>query len=338
MSALDSAWIGVAQREEWRAALAGISHGFEHLPEFSSAAAKVSGHEPGLWTCAGASARAACPLVRRSCPGGGFDVATPLGFSGFAIAGELPGLADAWTSDWKARGAIAGYVQLSAFKSPAEWRALLPGLSASLHDGPDCWLWHLQRPVDDLLASMSSKHRQLLNKWLREGAEVVWDQDELLPRFQALYAQFQQRRELGAAYRYSAEALKELACAPGALLVGARGDGGDVEAVTLFLSGARQATSFLNAATETGRRHSRGLYWMAALRLRDAGVELLNLGGGLNNDDALAQFKQRLGAVRAQTLVLRQVFDSARFDHACALAGVEPRTDGFFPPWLKSPA
>ena len=115
--------------------------------------------------------------------------------------------------------------------------------------------------------------------------------------------------------------------------VGARDDRGAIEAVTLFLWHGRQADSFLNAATPEGRRHSRGLYWHGALRLRRLGVDNLNLGGGVTDGDELARFKQRLGASARDTLALRQVFDPERFGRACSAAGVAAAASARFPPW-----
>lgn len=335
MSHPDCQWIGLDDYTAWLNAIAALPTGFEHRPEFSDAAKRVTGNEAGLWTCE-RGGRVACPLLRRAAPGGGFDIVTPMGFSGFAMTAELSGLVEAWSSDWHDRGAIAAYVQLSPALSPAQWKALLPGLSDSLHPGQECWIWNLEQPVSDLLSAMSSKHRQLLQKWLREDVPVVWDLEELLPRLKELYQQFIDRKQVAAAYRYPPDALELLARAPGAFLVGARGDAGEVEAVTLFLSSGSQATSFLNAAAVPGRRHSRGLYWLAALRLRELGVTSMNLGGGLKNGDELSHFKQRMGTGRAPTLVLKQVLDCSRFYRACAIAGVDPGAEGVFPPWLAA--
>jgi hypothetical protein len=119
--------------------------------------------------------------------------------------------------------------------------------------------------------------------------------------------------------------------------VGARGEDGAIEAITIFLHAGARGEGFLNAATLSGRRHSRGLYWQAMLDLRAAGVRELNIGGGIQAGDGLSEFKQRLGARRAPTLALRQVFDEVRYREACASAGVEATIDGYFPAWRRRP-
>lgn len=332
-----SEWIPLAARDRWEAALQGIPHGFAHRPEYSAAVASVGGHAAGLWAWQDDRGRAACPLLRRASPGGGFDIATPLGFAGFACAGDTTGLEAAWSGHWREAGALCAYVQLSPWREAADWRIGLPGLAGQLSPSRECWLWDLRPAPDALAAAMAPKHRQLLHKWQRESARLCWDAARLRPAFDRLYADFLARRDIGAAYRFTPAAMAELSEAPGVLWVGALDAQGEVEAVTVFLWHGEFADSFLNAATPAGRAHSRGLYWQGALRLRELGVRWLNLGGGLRDGDELARFKQRLGASPRRTLVLRQVFDAAGFERACATAGVAAGVTANagerFPPW-----
>lgn len=318
----------------WLDAIEGMPHDFGHRPEYALAATAVTGFPTSLWMYEGESGRAACVVAVREAPDG-FDIATPLGFAGVSITGDVPGLGEAWTGDWKDRGAISAYVQLSPFRSPAQWRQLVPELSGFMQPAQDCWCWDLRPEPDALLAGMSSKHRQLLRKWLREEARVEWDQRILLEHFNRLYAEFLERQVIASIYHYLSPPLAVLAAAPGSLMVGARNAQGEIEAVTMFLHAGATADSFLNAATPAGRRHSRGLYWLGLLRLRELGVNHLNLGGGISPGDGLSDFKDRLGAARSPTLALKQVFDQDRFDSACAAAGVPADKSGYFPAWRR---
>lgn len=326
--------IPIGEHERWLRAIDAMPHDFGHRPEYALAATAVTGFETALWVYEGGAGRAACVVALRDAPGG-FDIATPLGFAGFATSGDVSALADAWTADWRRRGAISAYVQLSPFRSPGQWRKLLPALAEWLQPAQDCWCWDLRPEADALLAAMSSKHRQLLRKWLREDPRVEWDQPVLLARFNELYAGFLGRQSIASIYHYHASQLALLAAAPGSLLVGARNEHGDIEAVTMFLYSGETSDSFLNAATLTGRRHSRGLYWLGALRLRELGVQHLNLGGGIVPGDGLSEFKDRLGAARSPTLALKQVFDRDRYVAACVTTGVPADEKGYFPAWRK---
>lgn len=331
---MSSAWIPLAERGPWLAALEGIDHGFAHRPEYSAATAHASGHEPGLWAWQGRQGRAICALGRRPAPGGGFDIATPLGFGGFAIEGSTDGLVADWTRFWREAGALDAYVQLSPARLATDWQSLLGGEGVDLRGSRECWLWDLRPSPAELLAGMHANHRRFLQQWLESPPVLAEDADELRPAFLRLYADFVEARDVGAYYRFKAASLVELDAAPGVHWLGARDAAGEIEAVVVFLRQGACADLFLATSTPEGRRHSRGLYWSAALRLRERGVATINLGGGIVDGDSLAQFKRRFGATSRPTLALRQVFDPPGFARACASARVDPDAAGRFPPWL----
>lgn len=324
--------LGADDDGAWDAALRGLPIAFGHQAGAVRAAARLLGAEPALWTCDADGGRAAVPLLLRR-DGRGVDIATPAGFAGLVAVGAMPSLAEAWTRDWQSRGAIAAYVQASPWCEgidEAGWAARGGAWGA----GPASLDWDLAPEPDALLSGMAPKHRQLLRKWLREDARVEWGQELLRDAFAPLYAGFLARTPVAPAYRHDAASIAMLAATPGAFFVGARGAGGALEAITLFGHAGGRGDSLLNAATVAGRRHSRGLYWMGALRLRELGVRGLNLGGGIGAGDGLAEFKLRLGATPRGSRVLRQVFDPPAFAAACAAAGVPPDA-AYFPPWRR---
>lgn len=315
----------------WRLELSGVRHEFGHTLEYVEAASAVTGFPSALWSYRGPDGKAACAIAMRPAPGGGFDVVTPLGFSGFALAGDVPELGDAWTQDWQRRGAIAAFVQLSPFLGPPEWKSLLPTQAAHLFPAQDCWSWDLHGSENELLMRMTPDNRQRIRKWLREDARIVWDQEELVDAFNGLYPEFVARNRISNVYRFPGCEIRRLSQADGSLFIGARGANGQIESVCIFLGKDARADFFLNASNSAGRRHSRGLYWSAGLRLRELGIETLNLGGGIKPGDSLSEFKRRFGARLAPTLSLRQVFDSNRYDSACRAVGVSPATANYFP-------
>jgi hypothetical protein len=72
------------------------------------------------------------------------------------------------------------------------------------------------------------------------------------------------------------------------------------------------------------------------LRLRELGVPILNLGGGVKVGAVVAEIKRRFGATRVPLGRVRQVYDHQRFDALCARAGVDPMDwSGYFPPYRK---
>ena len=75
-------------------------------------------------------------------------------------------------------------------------------------------------------------------------------------------------------------------------------DHGDVIAATLFLRHGASATYYLSWTTNLGRERNAAnlLLWQGLIRLRDAGVKWLDLGGMDARAPGLARFKLGLGA------------------------------------------
>jgi hypothetical protein len=79
-------------------------------------------------------------------------------------------------------------------------------------------------------------------------------------------------------------------------------------------------------------RHSAVLIWAGLLRLRDMGVPVLNLGGGIRPGDGVAEFKRRFGAMAVASYNLKQVFDVPRYAQLCGMRDVDPNDrSGYFP-------
>ena len=76
------------------------------------------------------------------------------------------------------------------------------------------------------------------------------------------------------------------------------------------------------------------LVWWAVERLRELGIERLNLGGGMREGDEVAEFKRSFGAAQHRLASLRQVYRPAAYEDLCRQAGVDPdRRSGYFPPY-----
>jgi hypothetical protein len=137
-----------------------------------------------------------------------------------------------------------------------------------------------------------------------------------------------QRVGAGHAYRHAPGALARLAESHLAWLGGVR-ENDTVVAVTLLLARGRHAEYFAFASTAAARHHARGLLWRGYERLAERGVEWINLGGGVHENDGLAQFKHAMGGQPQTSWRVRAIHDG----HAYELlsAGLPPTE--YFPPW-----
>jgi hypothetical protein len=110
-------------------------------------------------------------------------------------------------------------------------------------------------------------------------------------------------------------------------------------AAALFLRGAGAMHYFLAASTDEGRRAAAAnLVIYEAMRLaRDGGLDVLNLGGGLRDGDALHAFKCNFGPGRRPYHVGAAVHDRAAYDRLAAAAGAGPG-EQFFPAYRRPAA
>jgi hypothetical protein len=95
-------------------------------------------------------------------------------------------------------------------------------------------------------------------------------------------------------------------------------DGAGVAAVALFGHSFGVADYVINVSSVEGRKYSRILIWAAVKALKERGVTLLNLGGGVRPGDALEAFKRRFGGSAADVRVLMQVCDTGKYRQLCS--------------------
>ena len=317
--------VGLDDRAGWEQRLARVPHAFFHTWDYCRALAADSGAPISLWWHADGDELACCPIAERRF-GDAVDLVTPLGFSGFTTSGPMPTLAAAWRDWCIARGIVCAYIGLNPLLAdaagfdPAEVATAQTLYVLDLRQGPEALRGGLQA---------SLRHK------LRTAAPVEFSaggSDEAMLRFFVdAYPACFAGRGAGGAYRLHATTLEALARSPHAFLLGVRGPDG-FESVTLFGRTAATGDAFLNVCTEAGRSHAFTLLWHGALRLQDAGVPFLNLGGGIAEGDGVAQFKRRFGGQERRLQALRLVFDAPRYRALCAAVGADPEPSrGYFP-------
>ena len=270
----------------------------------------------------------ACPIAERPVDGRA-DVVTPYGFSGFSGTGPCPELPGLWASLARDRGYVCGYVGLSPLFGDASFAD-----PADVHPNKHVYVLDLTRSEAELHAALSTNRRRQLRGWHPAAHEL--DRDRLVDFFLAEYPRFMARKEAGAQFAFSTATLEAICRLPNVFLLGAERGDGTLEAVSVFVHTAHAGDFLLNAALAGAAHHSAPLLWSAAHRLRGLGVPSLNLGGGVEEGDSLAQFKERFGARKLPLLALKQVYDRAAYERLCRERGADPDDiESYFPPYRR---
>jgi hypothetical protein len=329
--------IPIADRLGWESAQAGLDPPPTQGWAYNRILAEAFDLPMELFVAEGAQGRATCPLFRRPIgEGPHFDLATPVGFGGFAGQGALPGLGAAWRTFWRAEGAVTAYIQLHPLTAEGLLEGPLAELAVDAGPGPVTVVLPLAGLTsEDILAGMRRDHRSRIRQWLAREGRYELHQAALADAFVEMFPAFRDERGMGALYRLPEPALRDLTELDACWMVGARGEDGGVEAVSMFLFSPAGGDYHLNAARGDGRRHARALVWRAILEALDRGLPALHLSGGVASGDSLDEFKTGFGGRREASAVLRCVLDPDAYRALCSEAGLEAGTDGYFPAYRR---
>ncbi|HEV2852072.1 MAG TPA: hypothetical protein VHC97_04635 [Thermoanaerobaculia bacterium] len=310
--------IPLAAPDAWREALRDVPHEVWHTWEHCAALALTVPHEIFLYRYEAGPVRVVAPLLERRL-GPHVDIATLPGFAGFVATSGDPDFPRHWEGFARDRGYVCGYLGLHPFLGdPLDFDPLEGSNSVYVLD--------LRRGPDALFAALDRNRRRQLKDWEQTSAGLLRDRDELTGFLVREYPAFLERIGASSAYRRSPETLERLCNLENVLLVGA-GEGGEVEAVHVFAWTPHAGTSLFSVSRPEGRRYTTTLLWQGVQELVARGVPLLNLGGGVREDDGVARAKQRFGAARLPLRCSKQVYQPEVYTELCR----GHAANGYFP-------
>lgn len=321
--------IPIADSAVWKDALRGVNHSFFHTWENCHAMHLTTEAPTYLYSFERRGKRVVCPFFERTYDGM-IDIVTPYGFSGFA--GDLPyeEFGVNWNALTSARSYVCGFLQLHPILQGEGW---FPELE--LHEYNDVFVLDLTQSLDELYEALSTNRKRQLREWGRLEASLTHDRDEWAAFVISQYQQFYAVTNASDAYHFSPETFRVLIGLDDVLSVGFS-TGSGLEAVSIFARGSSVGEFLFNISVPGGRRHSTALIWYGARALKAMGASVLNLGGGVQRNDALAEYKRRFGGEVRPLRALRQVYDPFAYRNLCLRAGVEPDDNtGYFPPYRR---
>jgi hypothetical protein len=115
--------------------------------------------------------------------------------------------------------------------------------------------------------------------------------------------------------------------------VGAQTEG-QLDAVYVFAATVHGVDCLLAVSMAGGRHHLTDLLWYGVTEYAARGVPLMNLGGGLKRNDAIARAKHRFRPERHGMRALRQIYAPDIYEYLCRTAST-PAADGWFPAYRR---
>lgn len=331
MSEPDWSMIDLDDREWWDATVERVPHSFSHTWAHCRAHSAKK-ERVVLFHAEWSDGEVVCPLCLREGPFG-IDIATPFGFAGFSGRGRLSAFPEWWKDFASSQGWITGYLTINPWLSGPQW-----GPADGRHVHNSLFSLNLTLGEHVLYKRLWRIRRRQIRNWQTEEHALVRDRAALLAFVLEHADAFHDRVEAGPNYRLDNEAWRTLFASSRTLILGASYLDSIVN-VVIFGLGKPIADAMFQISLPQGRDAGTFLVWNGMRMLMEAGIEMLNLGGGLSPTDSHAEAKRRFGGDEVEFPALRQVYDRTRYDVACRAAGCDPSTTAaYFPPYRANQA
>ena len=310
---------------EWRKSLKGIKHAFAHTWENCYAMHLTTGFKSYLYCFEKDNLRIVCPIAERVF-GEYTDIVTPYGFSGFVGNKDCSEFSQYWSSFVKERGYVCGYIALNPiFENNTYFR------SDEVYQSNTLYVLDLTLSFDELFANLDRNRKRQLRDWEEVEANLTLDKSALTDFLVTNHPEFMRRVNASPANYFSRETLAFLCNLDNTFIVGA-GRPEKIEAVHLFTYTSYLGDYLFGVPLPEKRHHATRLMWYSLNYLKSLEVPLLNLGGGVHENDSIAQSKQRFGSRRVSFRCLKQIYEPKIYEELCRQTNTDP-TDmtGYFP-------
>jgi hypothetical protein len=274
--------------------------------------------------------RVVCPLAERMFQGH-IDIVTPYGFSGFVGDGDCSEFRQYFADFVKEQGYVCGYIGLNPMLENNTYFAQSEAFQYNSIYVLDLTLGH-----DELYAKLSTNRKRQLKDWREISSRTVVERGMLIDFFLTNYSGFLRAKRASSVYRFSKDTLSSLLNLKNVFLVGAQGSKG-VEAVSVFAYTPYVGDFLFNVSLPQGRHHSAALLWYGLNHLKALQIPLLNLGGGISENDGVARFKQRFGGKRLALRCLKQIYQSEVYVELCRRVNADHTNMASYFPAYRSP-
>ena len=316
-------------KPEWENALKGIKHSFAHTWDNCYAMQLSTGYETFLYCFEDHDLRIVCPYAEREF-GNYKDIVTPYGFSGFAGNGDSKDFRNCWLEFMKRKKYVCGYISINpVFQNNTYFNKEEAYQSTSLH------FFDLTKSLTDLFENLDANRKKQIRNFRRYESAFIYDRRILTEFLLDNYYDFLNNVNASQANYFSRETLEYICSLENVYMVGA-GSSGNTEAVYVFSYTDYIGDCMFNISLPEGRKHTSLLFWSGLKFFRSKKIPLMNLGGGIREDDKLALSKDRYGGYKLPFVNLKQIYNPEIYNQLCKDAGADAGDRrGYFPAYRK---
>lgn len=315
---------------EWKDALKDVKHSYCHTLENSHAMSLTTGYKTFLYVFENEGAKIICPLSEREY-NGYRDIVTPYGFSGFTGNTDYPAFKNYWKEFVKEKGYVSGYISMNPLTENETYYSHEDAFKTT-----NLYFINLKLSITELFENLDANRRKQIKDFKKAESGFIYDREILKNFFIDNYYEFLKRTGASQANYFKKETLEYICSLENVYMSGA-GINGEPEAVYIFAHTDYEGICLFNIATPEGRRHSPLLLWGGLKYFRSRKIPVMNLGGGIKEDDSVALSKERFGAYKLPFLNLKQIYNEDVYERLCKEMGhnSEDRS-GYFPAYRKN--
>jgi hypothetical protein len=269
--------------------------------------------------------RVVCPIAERKYRDF-TDIVTPYGFSGFISNKPYSKFSDYWDKFTQKKKYICGFFTINPllydqhlFSNKIEYRY------------NDLFIINLSLSSKNLFRNLSTNRKRQLKNFSKVVKNIYENKNDLIDFFLDNYQNFFIIRNANSLFKFSEDAMTFLLSNENVHLYGIK-DGEKVTAVSVFATTRYTSDYLFNISLPEGRPYSAALIWYATLKMKSLGVRYLNLGGGVTQNDNIAEFKRRFGAEKYPLKSIKQVYNTDVYKQLCGEINANPNDySGYFP-------
>lgn len=316
------------QREDWNRSISGLNLSVYFTWEYASIIGDNYESSINLLKFCNESEGIILIFASRSKDGVYRDIFSPYGMDGIHFWGKTSESIIDGLNHYLRLNNIVTYYQLSHPSYQSSQVEFSPG-------DRTIYVLDIQKSNESILKGFHENHRYEINKFKKNKFDLVEDREKISDSFIELYSQTLERVNASDTYYFTSDTLRRLVAGDISFPLGVSLDG-KIQCVIVFLVKGEWAEYYINASTDFGRCATRFLIWEGIQLLKKIGVKYLNLGGGITEGDALAQFKKRFGGSEGKLRVSKQITFPEEYNRLCLENSVDGKKTSYFPAyWSK---
>ena len=322
--------IPLESESEWKDALKDIRHSFYHTRESCYAMKLTTGYRTYLYCFEHNGIKIICPVSEREF-NGYTDIVTPYGFSGFTGNEDFSEFQNYWREFVKEKKYICGYISLNPAMTNSTYYS-----EKDAYKSTNLFFIDLNLSLTELFENLDSNRKKLIKNFRKYETDFIYDKNILTRFFTDNYQDFLKRINASRANYFSKETL-EYICSLENVYMAGTGTEGRTEAVYIFAYTGHEGICLFNVALPEGRQYASLLFWGGLKFFRRKKIPLMNLGGGIKEDDNVALSKERYGAYKLPFYNLKQIYDTETYEKLCMQKGLKSDDkSGYFPVYRRS--